>query len=154
MLSFGFETWLLETIRAYDLEAVFARKLTDRLHLFDPSLVPFEFRPRLKRTAEELEILEKWESAKERINEEERLVRHQDRIENPDYWNRVDNLPISLPAKTEVERAALRETLGRLNAHRVEARKRLRQRQEQEPKTKKSKPLSGKRSRSATRPAA
>jgi hypothetical protein len=46
VISFSFETWILKTIQSFGLESLFAEKLTEKLLLFDPSLVPFEFRPK------------------------------------------------------------------------------------------------------------
>ena len=58
VISFSFETWILKTIQSFGLESLFAEKLTEKLLLFDPSLVPFEFRPKDKRALKAWEDLE------------------------------------------------------------------------------------------------
>jgi transcriptional regulator with XRE-family HTH domain len=136
LLAFGFEDWLLATFKALGLEALLIEKLTDRLHLFDPGLVPDEFCPKNNRFAK------RWDTLAKEIEEECSRIVRQDMVENPDYYKRVGPQPLS------------EEFLNKMNDFRVEARRRLRQRKEEEAKALKPKPLSEKRPRSPSRPAA
>jgi DNA-binding XRE family transcriptional regulator len=136
LLADSFETWLISTFQALGLEELLAKKLTDRLLLFDPSLVPEDFRP------EDKQLAKKWEIFEEQVQEEFHRIRRQDRVDDSAYYARVDNTP------------ATAEFVTKMNDLRVEARKRVRERIEAASNTSSSKPLSGKRPRSPGRPAA
>jgi DNA-binding XRE family transcriptional regulator len=150
LVAFNFETWLLKTFQAYGLDQLLIEKLTDRLVLFDPSLVPREFWPKNKQLAK------KWESFNEQIQEESVRVAHQDGINDPEYFDRPENSePWETLIKTESGRAIIRDSVLRSKALRAEARWRVAQRwQEETTKASTPKPLSGKRPRSGGRPAA
>jgi hypothetical protein len=136
LISFGFEDWLLTTFQSLGLESLLIEKLTDRLLLFDPGLVPDEFCPKNDRLAK------RWDTLAKEIEEEYRRIFRQDMVDNPDYYKRVAPLPVS------------EEFINRMNDFRVEARKRVRQRHEDAANAAVAKPLSGKQPRSPGRSAA
>jgi hypothetical protein len=149
-IAFNFETWLLKTFQAYGLEDLLIEKLTDRLILFDPSLVPEGVRPKHKRLAK------KWDSFNEQIQEEYGRLAYQDRINDPGYFARpVNSEPWETLIKTESGRAAIRDFALRTKTLRAEAQRLVAQRwKEEATKDPATKPPSGKRPRSPGRPAA
>jgi hypothetical protein len=110
--SFSFEIWLLKAIESFGVEDLFIRNLTERLHLFDPSLVPFEFRPKGKQLAKE------WDEFERQILEETNRLFRQAQADDPGYWEKAfkDQSPVTW------------EFREKMNDFRQKVRERVRQR--------------------------
>jgi transcriptional regulator with XRE-family HTH domain len=151
LIYFSFENWLATTIETLGLNDLFAQKLIDRFTSFDPYFISGEFLPKNKRLAAE------WSDLEYQMNLEYGRLVDQYEAENPGdpvffSSKQVDDsvlsphAPIGDLLKLEYE---LKKKL------RLQARENLsRQRRETAEKTTIPKPVSGKRPRSAGRPAA
>jgi hypothetical protein len=76
LLAYSFENWLNTTIKALGLEERLAEKLTDRLYLIDPDVVPqFRITRRWReRNEKRLADIEKWRRYAEEITQEQKKL--------------------------------------------------------------------------------
>jgi transcriptional regulator with XRE-family HTH domain len=135
IFSFLFETWLPATMRAFDAEALFFEKLTDRLASFefDSLQLPAQLHPKNER------LTKRWKAIEEQIQRE-----------TPPMPPPATGVPI--PGNSRLMgQYAPEEYIDNLSKVRTEARKRLRQRLEEAKTTRAFKSGSGRRPRSPNR---